>query len=161
MINAHEWLTYPLSYCLSTLVDVIWLATFPQYVCVCVCVCLCALFSIAYPCIVAHVVLCLWWSRMMGSWEQMDEIQDPPLVILRLYFIFTFFDGKTYQDVATRDDQLTRYILVTHVSQEDASSSCDGLWTYEYRLPFQVFGLTSPSMSTNGSTRELTMKMLH
>ncbi|KAG5010190.1 hypothetical protein JHK82_018812 [Glycine max] len=68
----------------------------------------------------------------------MDEIQDPPLVILRLYSICSFINGQMYQDVATRDGQQTRGILVTYVSQEEVSSSREGLQIYEY---FRVFGL--------------------
>ncbi|RZC11705.1 hypothetical protein D0Y65_011770 [Glycine soja] len=66
----------------------------------------------------------------------MDEIQDLPLLILQLYLICTFFDGQIYQDVATRDGQQAGGILVTYVSQEDASSSREGLQIYDYRLPF-------------------------
>ncbi|KAH1133567.1 hypothetical protein GYH30_012107 [Glycine max] len=72
----------------------------------------------------------------MHSGEQMDEIQDLPLLILQLYLICTFFDGQIYQDVATRDGQQAGGILVTYVSQEDASSSREGLQIYDYRLPF-------------------------
>ena len=38
VINAREWLAYPLLYYLSTMLDIIWLATFPPYMYTCVCV---------------------------------------------------------------------------------------------------------------------------
>lgn len=64
------------------------------------------------------------------------------------------FNGQSHQDVITRNGQQMGGILVTYVSYEDALSSRDGLRTYKYRLPFQVFGLASPNGSTDGSTRE-------
>ena len=59
-------------------------------------------------------------------------------------------------NVTTRDGQQIRGILVTYVSQKDTSSSREGLQIYEYRIPFWVFGLASPSVSKDGSTREPT-----
>lgn len=86
----------------------------------------------------------------------MDEIQDLPLVILLLYLICTFYNGQMNQDVATRDDQQTRDKFVTYVSLEDESSSRKGLQIYDYKLPFRVFGLASPNVSTDGSIEEPT-----